>query len=313
VSGGLPTVRAAIGPHHPPDAAGDTVNDGNRTLNARITSLLIAALICLSGTASSAELPGIHPLLYKRFTLGVGGFFPQVDSKIRLDSDLGPGTELDFENVLGLEESKSTFWLSGRWRIGARHTLELEASRLNRNASQAAVTDEIIIDDTVLQAGGVVDSTFDIDLVRATYGFSLVRNERTDLQLQAGLHIADISASLTLEGVISIDGQPFTETFSTEGSDVTAPLPHFGVQVFHAFSERFGVYANLIGFALKISDIEGQIIESGATLQYNVTENFGLGAGVRYFGVNVEGSGEDLRGKFDFDYFGPVAYANWAF
>ncbi len=57
-----------------------------------LSRLALLSLLALSASQSWAELPGIHPLLNKKFTIGAGGFFPDVDSKIRLDSDLGPGT-----------------------------------------------------------------------------------------------------------------------------------------------------------------------------------------------------------------------------
>ncbi len=150
-------------------------------------------------------------------------------------------------------------------------------------------------------------------MLRLTYGFSLIRTDQAELQFQAGVHVADIASNLTLTGVLSIDGEPFGDSVNSEGSDVTAPLPHFGGNFTYAFNDKLGFYANLLGFAIEINDIKGSIIESGGTLQYNFTDNIGVGAGVRFFRVDVEAKDEDLRGEFQFDYFGPVIYANMAF
>jgi len=283
----------------------------------KATGIQVASglLLLLASTALSAgQLPGKHPLLNKRFMIGGGGFFPDVDSKIRLDDEfLGIGTEIDFENELGLEESNSTFWLTSRWRISRRNNLEFEFTQLNRDATVAATTREYQIEDTVVQAGAAIDSVFDIDLFRLTYGYSLIRNEEAELQLQAGLHVADVGVELTATGVISIDGEPFSESVSTEGSELTAPLPHFGGNFTYAFTDKFGAYLHVIGFALEIDDVEGSIVEAGGTLQYNFTENVGVGAGVRYFKVDVKAQDEDLRGEFELNYLGPVIYANVAF
>lgn len=283
----------------------------------RSTVIRIATgLLMLLGSfaVSAGQLPGKHPLLNKRFMIGGGGFFPDVDSKIRLDDEfLGIGTEIDFENELGLEESNSTFWLTSRWRISRRNNLEFEFTQLNRDATVAATTREYQIEDTVVQAGAAIDSVFDIDLFRLTYGYSLIRNEEAELQLQAGVHVADVGIELTATGVISINGEAFSESVSTEDSDLTAPLPHFGGNFTYAFTDKFGAYLHVIGFALEIDDVEGSIVEAGGTLQYNFTENLGVGAGVRYFNVDVQARDEDLRGEFEFNYFGPVLYANFAF
>ncbi len=275
--------------------------------------LAFIALLAISAGPALAELPGEHPLLNKTFVIGVGGFFPDVDSKIRLDGNLGIGTVIDFEDELGLAEANSTFWLSSRWRISRRNNLEFEWIRLDRNSSITTTSREYDIGDTVVQAGARIDSLLDIDLFRLTYGYSLIRNEKADLQLQAGIHVADVKTALRLAGALIIDGQPFGDAIETEGADITAPLPHFGGNFTYAFNEKLALYGNLIGFAIEINDIKGSIIETGGTLQYNFTDNIGVGAGIRFFRVDVEATEEDLRGKFQYDYFGPVIYANVAF
>jgi hypothetical protein len=283
-----------------------------KSTGIRIAAVLLL-LVATTGL-SAGELPGKHPLLNKRFMIGGGGFFPDIDSKIRLDDDsLGIGTELDFEDQLGLEESKNTFWLTSRWRISRRNNLEFEWAQLNRDSFVAATTREYQIGESVLQAGGRIDSLFDIDLFRLTYGYSLIRNDEAELQLQAGVHIADLQAELGLAGAISINGEVFTESVTQEGGEVTAPLPHLGGNFAFAFTEKLAVYLHVIGFALELDDIEGSIVEAGGTLQYNFTEAFGVGGGLRYFNVDVEARDEDLRGQFEFNYLGPVLYANFSF
>lgn len=282
---------------------------------SRKTLLMAATALSLAGNAW-AELPGDNPLLNKRFAIGIGGFFPEIDTTIRLDSALGPGTEIDFEDELGFEDSKDVGWLNARWRISERNNLEFEWTSLNRDATRTATTKEYDIGDSTLQAGGKIDSIFDIDLYRITYGFSLIRSDKADLQLQAGLHIADFTVAMQLSGQIQVGGSPVvTDSSATEGGDLTAPLPHFGGNFTYAFTDKFGFYGNILGFAIEIDNIEGSILDVGGTLQYNFTPNFGLGAGVRFFQVSVDAKAEnrDLYGEFEFDYLGPVVYASVTF
>lgn len=276
--------------------------------------LAVLLLAAMPLPVHADALPGKHPLLNKRFMVGGGGFFPWIDSKIRLDSQrFGVGTKIDFEDELGLEESKSTFWTVARWRITRRNNLEFEYARLNRNAVVAGTTREYQIDDTVVSAGAELASLFDIDLYRLTYGYSLLRSREAEVQVQAGIHVADLRAELTASGLLSIDGQPFTTAVSTEAGSVTAPLPHFGGNFTFAFSEKFGAYLHVIGFALELDDIEGRIVEAGGTLQYNPTDRIGIGAGMRFFEVNVKAQEDNLRGQFEFDYLGPIVYASVSF
>lgn len=277
--------------------------------------LLMIVLLTVAGLPAGVWAdPSVHPLLSKRLMLNLGGFFPDIDSKIRLDSDTGGiGTVIDFESQLGLEKTRDTFWLNGRWRISRRNSLDFEWVNLDRDATVAGITQRYDIGDTTIQAGGRIDSTFNLDIYRLTYGFSLLRSERVDLKLQAGLHVADVTTQFVLTGGVSINDQPFVQSVSTESGDVTAPLPHFGGNLTWAVNDRLALFAHLMGFALEINDIDGSIVDAAGTVQYNLTPNVGLGAGLRFFHVDVTSGDPDLRGKFEFDYFGPVVFASLSF
>ena len=280
----------------------------------RIAAVLAACTFCVITSAEAGTLPGKHPMLNKRFAVSLGGFFPDIDSKVRLDAnDFDLGTEIDFENTLGLEETKNVWWANARWRISRRNNLEFEWNRLNRDAVIGGSTRELEIGDSVVQAGAAIDSQFDINLFRLTYGYSLIRSDEAEVQLKAGLHVADVDAAIGITGVISVDGEPFSQGVRQEGGDVTAPLPHFGGNFGYAFNEKFGVNLHIVGLALEVNDIDGSIVDAGATLDYHFTDNFGVGAGVRYFNVDVEARDDDLTGKFEFEYLGAVVYASVAF
>ncbi len=274
--------------------------------------LAILAVGVLFSVSAAAEVAG-HTLLTSRFHVGVGGFFPTVDSKIRLDSDFGLGTELDLEQQLGIDRSRDVLWANARWNISRRNHLEFEWTQLDRSGSVLGITQQYQIGDTVIQAGGKIDSVLDISLYRLTYGFSLIRDDRKDLQLQAGLHLADVQAALTLTGALSVGGSVFQQSVQGEGGDVVAPLPHFGANFTYAFTDKLALYANVLGFALTVGDFKGSILETGGTLQYNFMRHVGVGAGVRFFRIDVEAKDSGLTGEFQLDYFGPVAYLSASF
>ena len=284
---------------------------GGRGL-VRIVSLIMLLVGLSAGNHALAEIHG-HPLINSRFHVGVGGFFPTVDSKIRLDSDLGLGTELDLEQQLGIDKSRDVLWANARWNISRRNHLEFEWVQLDRSGSVLGITQQYQIGDTVIQAGGQIDSVLDLSLYRLTYGFSLIRDERKDLQLQAGVHVADVEAALKLTGALSINGSVFQQSVQGEGGDIVAPLPHFGANFTYAFTDKLALYANVLGFALSVGDFKGSILETGGTLQYNFIKHVGLGAGIRFFRVDVEAKDSGLTGEFTLDYLGPVVYLSGEF
>jgi hypothetical protein len=81
------------------------------------------ALVVPSAAADSPE--GGAPFLDDCYSLSLGVFYPQVDSRIRLDSSAGvPDDETDFEDTLALEECKAVAFGGFRWRMSPRNLVE---------------------------------------------------------------------------------------------------------------------------------------------------------------------------------------------
>jgi hypothetical protein len=279
----------------------------------RICSLVLAVVLITSfaGTAQAGSEAGT-PLLRNHWSFWIGGFFPDISSEIQIDSDLGsPGDGLNFENVLGLEDTKSVLIGGGRWRISNRNQLEFEYVKLDRSGSVSVISDELEIGDSIIRVGGRIDSQFDVAIGRLTYGFSAIRREKQELVVKAGLHLADVSVALGLSGNVEVDGvlQDPLEVF-VENADVTAPLPHLGLSYSYSFTPKLGLRTNLMGFYLEINDIEGSVLDLSADLVYFPWEHVGFGAGLRFFRVDIEDkrASSRVRAEFEFDYWGPAVY-----
>ena len=91
--------------------------------------LLFSTGVLVTASAHAETSAESNRVLNDRFTFYIGGFFPQVGSNIRLDSDFagGIGDDISLEDTLGLEEGKSVLWGGFNWRMAHRHLLELEA------------------------------------------------------------------------------------------------------------------------------------------------------------------------------------------
>ena len=256
-------------------------------------------------------------LLNDKFKIYVGGFFPtSIDSTIRIDGDiLPPGPPISVEDTLNLDDSDSVAWGGMRWRISQRNSLEFEGFSLKRDGGESGTfSPPIQVGDTFIESGAIATS-FDTSVFRLTYGFSLKRTDRMDLQVKGGLHSASIKAGLGLSGnVCNPTTVPTTPpgcpaaTTTAESEEVTAPLPHFGLSYAYAISPTVAMNLEVIGFAIEIDSIDGSILELDADLVWKPFKNFGGGIGVRYFNTNIKSKGSNLNGEFDFEYFGPVAY-----
>ena len=234
-----------------------------------IASVLFAvALILPASRVAADDVTQYSPFLEDTYTLWLGGFFPNLDSQIRIDPDVGaPGDGLDFEDTLGLDDAKSVWFGGFRWRPSLRHLVEFEIIRLNRSGQVAGISEPFNIGEYEIRVGGDIESVFDVTIGRFTYGYSIVSNEKTALNLKAGLHIASFEAVLRLSGTVFQDdvvvGDPTTVIEQSAG--INAPLPHFGVSYGHAITPRVavsrqpGVYlerwpASAHGAKVRISD-----------------------------------------------------------
>lgn len=267
-------------------------------------SVLALSLIALNafGQAQDSE---DYPLLNDPFQIYFGGFYPSMSSEITINGDIAQPPPIGIEDTLGVEEGKFVPLGGFKWRISRRNSLESEVFQLNRDGFVDLFPDPVEVGDLIIESGSAT-TAFDISVVRLTYGFSIMRSDRMDLQLKAGLHVADLSIGLQLSGAVcdvtlgqSPPGCPAGQTPPVESEEVTAPLPHFGASWRYAFSPTIAAEIRAIGFAIELDNIDGSLLELSGDVIWKPWQNFGLGAGLRYFNANVKGGDSDLNGEFN--------------
>jgi hypothetical protein len=275
--------------------------------------------LALGLAAGSQVAADVHP--NNRFSVYLGALQATVDSSIAINGRfLPPVPPVDVEGVLGVERSKTVPWGGIAWQIANRHAIEAEFFTLTRRAETTDVFEPPLqIGDTILESGTVA-TTYETDVYRLTYGFSLRRDERSDLQLKAGLHVANLSAGFGLDGAIcnpeTIPARPpgCPNIGAVSDSEaVSAPLPHFGIAYAFALAPEWTLNAAGMGFALEVNNIDGSIIEADVDIVWQPLQHFGIGAGYRYFDVNVGSGTSGLNGTFEFEYHGPTLYLQATF
>jgi hypothetical protein len=246
-----------------------------------------------------------------RYRFYVGAFAPSFSSQIAINGDVVSPPPVDVENVLGVDDDNIVAWAGVQWHISQRNSLEFEYFQLNRDGFIDLFPDPVEVADLIIESGSM-NTAFDVAVSRITYGFSLMRSERVDLQVKGGLHIADLSIALQLSGAVcdvSLGEMPPCPTGQTpelQSQDVTAPLPHFGISYAYAITPTIAMRLQAIGFAIELDNIDGGLLELDADISWQPWDHLGMGIGVRYFNADVESKGSDLNGKFDLEYYGPV-------
>lgn len=96
---------------------------------------------------------------------------------------------------------------------------------------------------------------------------------------------------------------------STESSStLTFPLPHLGGEFSYKFSPRWSAQFTLLAFALEVNEYSGSLLEVDGTVAYQLSKHFGIGAGLKYFNLNLQAQKSGGGAEFDYQFFGPAVF-----
>ena len=200
-----------------------------RTIRKIALALPAAAFLLAAGAAqgqgSYAQVKGMD----ERFRLDLGGFFQSFDTTLRLDSAaLGRGTEINLEDDLGQDTTKTSFRASGYWRFGRHGRFDFGVITWSRSATKT-ITKDIEFGDHVYHAGATLDSRLTATQVDAYYAYSFVNTG--EVELGAKLGFSAIFNSVKVEGTGSITGPGGTVSANRAADDrsVVAPVPAVGL------------------------------------------------------------------------------------
>ncbi len=240
----------------------------------------------------------------------VGLFLPTHGTVTRFDSDqLGAGTIVDLESDLGLEESTTNVRADGYIRLGRRHRLGAGYLKLDRSANRDLAR-TIQWGNEVFDLDVNIDSFWELTLVPAQYRFAVIKSDRVDLGLSAGVFALFLDAGLSAP-----------EVSVQEAESISFPLPVFGVDLEVAPAQRVYAQAGFEYFGLSIQDMDGSWYEFRAALEYFPLRYVGVGAAYRWVDIGVDTLGDIDSGGglvetdllIDYDFRGPQLYVALAF
>ncbi len=288
----------------------------------RVAGAIIVLLgfgLPFAGTVN-AQSNELNHTLNDKWIFWIGGFFPSSNTVVQIDSGIGnPGDKFSLEEFLGIGDNKGVAWGGFRWRISRRNQLEFELSTLSNDGFNSFRVTDLDIGEFTIDAAASIATDFRLSLARITYGFSVVRKEKHDLALKAGVHLMQTSLEFEAEGIIRQSDPPNTNVCGPNPNDMckktvstdefTFPLPHFGLSYDYAISPKWELRTQLLGFVIEINDIKGTLAEIDLDLRFQPWTHFGFGAGYRFFAVRVEDKGNSFfDGEFEYNYDGPVLY-----
>jgi len=268
------------------------------------------------GTVSRAGLrPGIAfglacaaaganaQLLEDRYWATLSGFWPSISSSARADWMVTgrPGTDVSFEDDLGLPVRKALPDFQAGMRLGERWRIEFEYYGLYR-AGTRTLSRDIAWDDTVFPASASLSSQFDSDVFRVGAGWSFLKSPTAEVGGILGLHVTRFR--IRLSGEASLGNASATSEF--EEKDATVPLPTIGLYGAVQFTPGWYLRGRVDYFSLSSGNYDGRLVNATAGLSYFVTRNVGLGLGYRYVDYSLQVTRATWVGAVDYRFSGPV-------
>jgi hypothetical protein len=284
----------------PPLARGAGGAEEDKTVTSGVVRKFVLVAFILTATAGLAAgqddpADATPRRVVPRWSIAVFGFWPDVDTKIRVDSADGTiGSELDLEDDLGLSDRETLPAADVVFRINRRHRLEAGYFQLRRSGD--TILDATIrIGDEVFEASDEIFSAFDADVLRLAYAYSFINDGRTEFGLIGGFHVMDFFV-----GIRTVD------TEVTGEGELTAPLPTIGVQGGVPLGGKWSFRGRLQIFRLEIDDYSGVLDHADAHVNYQAFRKVSFGMGWYYYLIDVDSEDEDWRGRIAYEFSGPM-------
>ena len=259
------------------------------------TVLLVAGLSYLAAPAAADSLDD------DRFSLSLGVFITDRNTKARFDSSLGDGTDIDFEKDLGLNSSDSVFRVDGYVRFSERHRADFSVFDLSRKNSKQ-IEKEIQWGDTLYSIDTVVESDNGLSIYKAAYTYSFLNGEDGYLGATLGIYVADWKVSIEEE-----------TTGLAEVGDLTAPMPVIGLRGEYALSDRWSFRASGEFFFVEYDNVDGSLVDIYAGFDYSIRDHLSLGIGFNRVTINVDSTKSSFGGALDWQYSGALAFLKFDF
>jgi hypothetical protein len=256
---------------------------------------LLACCILASPAANGGETDP------SRFSLSLGGFFADRDTKIRLDGSGGRGTTTDLEEDLGLDRRSRVFRVDGYFRIKGPHRLDFSVFDLSRS-KRTQIDETIEWGDESFPVSATIDTEFDLEIYKAAYTYEFRRSDTGFLGITGGLYVAETASRLVEPNLGQRDIRA-----------LTLPLPVLGLRGERALTERWTFRASGEFFFLQYDDYKGSLGDLYAVFDYALNDNVSLGLGANSVQLNVRARKTDFDGRLKWRYSGALAFVKFDF
>jgi hypothetical protein len=256
-----------------------------------------AAARAADSQPSWAARPDQAGIVEDRFRIEIDLLGAGLDTNLRVDeSPTVPGTTLDAEDDLGLDDSQFLPQVELTLLPGEHHLLRLSALSTHRSADRIIERD-IVYDDQIYRVGERVDSRLNLTLVGLTYGFRFLVRQDSELTATFGVQIADVEVNAVVRSRVI-----------REAESGVAPLPLAGLEGRYDFARRWSVEGRIQYLDADIEQVDGSILDARVAVTWRKNPYLLFGLGFRRFAIDADSSDESTPGLVDMSVDGPLLF-----
>ena len=249
--------------------------------------------------------------LWPRFSLTAGSYRITTDDTIRIDASAERlGTEVNWEEDLGLPDTDSLATFGLDWGFAPKHSLGFRYYSMEREGSRS-IDRTITIGDVTFPVGARLEAATDATSIEAFYDYWFVRKDAFGFAGSLGLVYVTVDASATGTAVFGPSGT--TETRETSAS-TDLPVPMIGLAFKASPGSRLVLYAN--GRYLpkvQIGDVDGEAGSYSLGADLYLLGPFAIGASYDGVFYNVDVDQSKWHGSVDLSTKGWKGYVRLSF
>jgi len=243
------------------------------------------------------------------FLISAGTFLINFTTDARLDSEaLGEGTDISFEDDLGLTSNQNRARLDGYWRFAHKHRLDFAYYYYNRTADRT-LDRQIEWGNVIYDVGAEIHSKVGLQFLKLNYKYSFVRTKNLEFGFSAGLSTIQTRSELAGQGTVSGVGEA---SFEKKSNSLLVPIPVLGLYGEWCMHRNLYLRGGVEYLAVNVAGWQGSVMDLRGSLDWYPFKHFGFGVGYNIFRIDAL---KDATSDFDirYQYSGLLGYATYVF
>jgi hypothetical protein len=241
-------------------------------------------------------------LVNRHFSLTGGMFIESSSTKLTVEGET-PGSQVDFENELGLDDNANLSRFRFDWHFAKNHSARFGYYALNRRATKT-IDQEIIFDDQVYPVDATVKARFKSTFYEASYTYWIMERPKSAFGVTGGIVAMSNKAELKIEPT---SGGATTEVSGKSSTDL--PVILIGASYRHMFSDNWLVTADATFLpSVTYDNYSGSSTNVNVAVEYEFLQHYGVGLAYDTFGIDFEAEGDNAIAKLDYKIDGPQVY-----